>query len=417
MASAISVESLSKMFVLRTSRPRTIRESLIKRMSGLNEPPKTVWALHDVSFRLERGKALGVIGHNGAGKSTLLRLLCGIGKPTTGSILRDGSVSGLLELGTSFHPMMSGRENIRTAAMLNGLNKRQALALEQEMIEFAELEDFIDQPVRTYSNGMCLRLAFAAAIYLDPDILIIDEILVVGDIRFQQKCEERLDQFRKEGKTLVITSHRMDQIENFCDEAVVLEEGRIGIHSDPRTAVAFYKDLMRQRTEKRIEQLSSASPVILEQPEKGFRTGTQEASIAAVRFHDDFGDPLDNVEGGGGLTIDLDITVTTGISDVAVTLGIFAANDQKCFETFIPSIKDLLGHFQEKITIQCKIRSLPLLTGVYFVNAGLYPLDWKFTYDYHREMHSFHVTNNSNNVNGIVAVQPEWSVRLDPVVN
>jgi ABC-type polysaccharide/polyol phosphate transport system, ATPase component len=166
---------------------------MIQRFTGRYKPGNTFWALRDVSFSIEQGCVLGIIGHNGAGKSTLLRLLCGLGRPTTGRIRRVGHVSGLLELGAGFHPDMTGRENLTTGGILSGLTKRQVRAKQEQIIDFAELEEFIDQPVRTYSNGMYLRLAFAAAIHFDPDVLIIDEVLAVGDSRFQKKCRDRLD--------------------------------------------------------------------------------------------------------------------------------------------------------------------------------------------------------------------------------
>src|SRR5262245_24306745 len=237
MSTVLTVESISKQFHLQRGRPATLRELITLWLSGRHERGRTLWALRDVSFTVEQGQVLGIIGHNGAGKSTLLRLLCGLGQPTSGRICHRGLVSGLLELGGGFHQDLTGRENILTAGLLNGLTKRQVQAGEAEIITFAELEDFIDQPLRTYSSGMYLRLAFAVAMHFDPEVLILDEVLAVGDARFQQKCLERLTMFRKAGKTLVLTSHDMTQIETLCDEVLVLEEGRIVMRGNPASAV------------------------------------------------------------------------------------------------------------------------------------------------------------------------------------
>jgi len=224
MPPILEVESVSKVFKTLSRRPSTLQEWLARWWSSRQNRKEAFWALREVTFSLERGRSLGIIGHNGAGKSTLLRLLCGLGRPTSGRITCSGSVSGLLELGSGVHLDMTGRENIMTAGILNGLTKRQVLAQLDGIIEFSELEDFIDHPARTYSNGMFLRLAFSTAIHFDPDVIMIDEVLAVGDARFQQKCIDRLQVFRKAGKTLVLVSHDTEQIRRLCDEVLVMEE-------------------------------------------------------------------------------------------------------------------------------------------------------------------------------------------------
>ncbi len=379
-------------------------------MTGKHEPRKTIWALSDVSFEVHPGQTLGIIGHNGAGKSTLLRLICGIGSPTTGTIYRASPVSALLQL-TGFHQLMSGRENIRTAGILSGLSRSQVEKMEDEMIAFAELEDFIDQPVRTYSEGMILRLAFTAAVHLNPQILVIDEILAVGDIRFKQKCKERLDQFRKAGKTLVLTSHSMEELRAYCDEILVLEQGKVAFHSDPASAIKHYNDLMRQRTEKRAAQLPLTSNLAIQKPQEGSRMGTQEASITAFHLYDERGAALEKLPTGSGLMIAIDFEAAKSIPDFAITLGIFTEKDQKCFETYIPSVRNVLGSFNGVGRIQCQMPSLPLLAGRYYVNLGLYPTKWEFIYDYHWQMHSFHVEGEVPNSSGVVSVHPVWSAR------
>src|SRR3990172_9888022 len=286
MAIVLTAESVSKQFRLRRGGPMTLRELAIRWLRGRHEKRHMLWALREVSFTVEQGQTLGIIGHNGAGKSTLLRLLCGLGKPTNGRIRHVGQVSGLLDLWGGFHPDMTGRENLTTGGILSGLTRRQVLAKQKEIIAFAELEEFIDQPVRTYSNGMYLRLAFAAAIHFDPDILVIDEVLAVGDSRFQQKCLERLTAFRAVGKTSILTSHDTAQISNLCTEVLVLEEGRVAMHGDSKTAIQCYNDLMRQRTEKRASQLSGLAAGENKKIEHGSRMGPQEVSIHKVSLYD-----------------------------------------------------------------------------------------------------------------------------------
>jgi len=210
MATALTIEAVSKEFRVRRNRPTTLREGFVQWLSGRHGATDTVVALRDVSFSVARGESLGIVGHNGAGKSTLLRLLCGVGLPTSGRITRNGHVSGLLELGGSFHLDLSGHDNVVTAAVLAGMTEREAHGCVPQIAAFAELEDVIEHPVRTYSSGMYLRLAFAVAVRLDPEVLVIDEVLAVGDVRFQQnaliapEADERADQLGREQ----VTRHR-----------------------------------------------------------------------------------------------------------------------------------------------------------------------------------------------------------------
>ena len=409
MPAAISVKAVSKKFLLKRVKPLTLRESFLNRIHGRHDPGKLIWALKDVSFELEKGRSLGVIGHNGAGKSTLLRLLCGIGRPTSGTIRTTGLVNGLLQL-SPFHPLMTGRENVRTAGMLSGLTRKEVEHLEDDMIAFAELDEFIDQPVRTYSTGMSLRLAFSAAVHFRPEILIIDEILTVGDLRFKQKCEERLREFRRAGKTLVLTSHEMDQMKAFCDEVIIIEEGKIVCHADPQTATEQYRDLMRLRTEKRAALLSAGTPHQTPEPEKGSRTGTQEVSVQSVEIQNHSGLPVNRISSGTGLTIEMDLVHRESVQDFALSVGIYTPQEVKCFEGSLPSVKKFIGSMNGKSRVQCRIPGIPLSPGKYFVHIGVYPPDWSFVYDYHWQMHSFDVIGQLPYVTGLIAVAPDWYV-------
>jgi lipopolysaccharide transport system ATP-binding protein len=414
MLQALKVHSVSKAFRLYRNRPVTLKESLIRRVMGRHDRAKQLWALRDISFSLAQGRSLGIIGHNGAGKSTLLRLICGLGRPTSGAIFHMGFVSGLLELGSGFHADMTGRENIMTGGLLSGFTAREAREQEQEIIAFAELEDFIDQPIRTYSSGMYLRLAFATAMQFNPSLLVIDEILAVGDVRFQQKCLQRLATFRAAGKTLILTSHSTEQIRALCDEVLVLDEGRVVMQGDPDHAIQIYNDLMRQRTERRSAQLSGMPPMPARQPaELGSRQGTQEASISEVQLYNAHDDRTQSVLSGERLTIDLEYSITKPVHDLALTLGIYNAMNMRCFETAVPSAKAAFGALREDGRFRCQLPELPLLPGRYYINVGLYPTDWSFVYDYHWQMHELLVVSENEQmaeVSGVISLQPNWSV-------
>ena len=402
----IAADSVSKQYRIHRNRSRTLKESFVRRLTGRFDSGNVLWALRDVTLEVQNGETLGIIGRNGAGKSTLLRLLCGIGRPTSGTIHRYGRVSGILELQSGFHPLLTGRENIRTVAILNGYTKREVDALEQRMIEFAELDDFIDEPVRIYSSGMNLRLAFSAAFHLDPQVLLIDEVFSVGDEGFQKKCLERFDHFKSSGKTLVLASHSMEQMKNMCDEVIVMEEGRIAFRSSPEKAVEYYLNFMSNRTEKRLSSVPGLGRGV--QPEQGRRLGTREASITSVRILDEKGLKVDTVSGDSAIMIEIDIE-NQQQTDVVVSLGIFAEKDVKCFETFIPSAKNLTGRKGPNLTVRCFIPSIPLVPGLYYVNVGLYPPNWDFIYDYHWQMHPLVVEGDPGTVSGIMFVKPQWS--------
>ena len=409
----LEAEKVSKRFRIATNRPATFKELFIQRMKGRSSrSADELWALREISFTLKKGRSVGIIGHNGAGKSTLLRLICGLGRPTTGKIQYWGKIGSLLELGGGFNSEMTGRENLIMGGILGGLSKRQVESLQNEIIAFAELEKSIDQPVRTYSSGMYLRLAFATAIHFDPDFLIIDELLAVGDSRFQQKCLDRLKSFRMAGKSLLIVSHNLDQIRAYCDEVLVMEEGRILMQGDPESALRFYYDIMKKRTESRQAKMEFVQPSLPIQ--QGNRYGTQEVSITAVRFIDGDDRINDHIFSGSPLTVELEYVRTNTVSDMACTLGVFNENNMKCFEAYVSSILEAFGQLPEKASIRCRLPELPLLPGRYYINMGLFPTDWSFVYDHHNGMHFLHIMNESEmpvNVSGVVMVRPHWTVR------
>ncbi len=413
MSSVLALKSVSKMFWLQRSRPTTLKESIVRRLTRPHDTSTALWALRDVSFSVQHGQSLGIIGHNGAGKSTLLRLICGLGEPTSGYIQRGGHVSGLLDLGNGFHPDMTGRENIMTGGLLCGLTRRQVLEQQDAIIAFAELEDFIDQPVRTYSSGMYLRLAFATAMQFDPAVLVIDEILAVGDARFQQKCLDRLARFRAAGKTLLLTSHVTDQIRSLCDEVLVLEEGRVVMQGAPDSAIACYIELMRQRTERRATELGESAIQVAPNIGQGSRQGTQEAQLEAVDVCDARGDLLSYIPTGADVTIRLSYRLAKPMSDLALILGIYSESNVKCFETAIPSLSAAFGPPTEAGSFFCRLPALPLLPGRYYINAGLYPVDWDYLYDYHWQMHELRIVNETQYVqsdSGVISLHPVWSI-------
>jgi len=410
MQVVLAAEGVSKRF--RTTRWRpTLKESLLQRITGGGSATdEEVWALRDVSFEVTRGDAFGIVGHNGAGKSTLLRLLCGVGRPTSGRVRRQGYVHGLLELGSGFHGDLTGRENLRTGGILSGFTDHEVRSREEAIIAFAELEDTIDQPVRTYSSGMYLRLAFAVATHFDPDVLVVDEVLAVGDARFQAKCLDRLRAFRTRGGTLVITSHVAEHLQTLCDEVLVLEEGRVVMSGDPEEAMQCYEDVLARRTERRAATLGADPRQLV--GEHGIRHGTREATITAVRLLDAEGHAAERLPSGGELVVEIEFERAAGVRDVALTLAIHREG-AKAFELSIESVTATVGTLDGRSVLHCRLPRVPLLPGPYWVNVGLYPTDWSVVYDYHWQMHGFGVTDatpSSFERAGVVDIAPECTL-------
>jgi lipopolysaccharide transport system ATP-binding protein len=242
MRDAIIVENLGKRYSRRNSnRPRTIHEAVTRGLRGLR-PKEHFWALRELSFRVRRGSMLGVIGRNGAGKSTLLRMLGAVDIPNEGSVKTSGRVGALLTLGAGFHPDLTGRENVFISGVVHGLTRSEVQKRFDAIVEFSEIKDFIDDPVRIYSSGMQMRLRFAVAIHMEPEVLLIDEVLSVGDASFECKCRDRIDRFRSAGCTVVLISHGLDQVREMCDEAIWLESGRLAEQGAPNRVIDRYLD-------------------------------------------------------------------------------------------------------------------------------------------------------------------------------
>ena len=250
---AITAQNVTRIYQKYSSRHRfkTFKSALIKGdlFKGM-KPDETVTALNDVSFTVEEGTAFGAIGENGSGKSTLLKIVTGIVKPTSGTVIVNGKVSALIELGAGFHPEITGRENIYINGIMLGLTKKEIREKFDEIVQFAELEEFIDAPVKTYSSGMFMRLGFSIAINVNPDVLLVDEVLSVGDASFVPKCLDRIDDFRRRKKTILFVSHDLATVRKICDKVIWLKEGVIQTIGEPNRVVdAYLQDVAEKQEE------------------------------------------------------------------------------------------------------------------------------------------------------------------------
>jgi len=235
---AISIQHVSKLF--RKQNQKTFKE-FIPALLSRQTTSETFWALQDINLEIKKGESFGIIGPNGSGKSTLLKLIAGVTQPTKGSIEVHGRLAPLIELGAGFHPELTGRENVFLNGVILGMKRKEIELKFKEIVDFAELWDFIDQPVKHYSSGMYLRLAFAVAVHTDPEILLIDEILAVGDTSFQDKCKKRMAKFHDQGKTILIVSHAMDAITSFCQRACFINQSRQVVTGEATEVVKKYQ--------------------------------------------------------------------------------------------------------------------------------------------------------------------------------
>src|SRR5690554_65038 len=265
------------------------------------------WVLQDINFEIQPGEAIGIIGVNGAGKSTLLKMITGTTQPTTGQIHHTGRIAALLELGMGFHPEFTGRQNVLMAGQLFGMTVDELTALMPDIIAFAEIGEYIDQPVRTYSSGMQMRLAFSVATARRPDILIVDEALSVGDAYFQHKSFNRIREFRKSGTTLLIVSHDRQAIQSICDRAILLASGRMALAGPPEEVMDFYSAMLAEREHSIIVQERMADNKV--------RTisGTGEASVADIVLLNHQGRPIEVIETGARVTLQITVSINEDI--------------------------------------------------------------------------------------------------------
>jgi ABC-2 type transport system ATP-binding protein/lipopolysaccharide transport system ATP-binding protein len=310
---AVALDDVSKRFWLSQERRTGLKERVVR---GKARPGKAVWALKDASFEVPRGTTFGLVGHNGSGKSTALKVIAGIYRPTSGDVTVNGRLSALLELGAGFHPDLSGRENIRLNGSILGLSRRQVEDEMDEIIAFSGLEEFIDSPVKVYSSGMYVRLGFAIAVAVRPEILAIDEIIAVGDEEFQRKCFDHLHQLRHSGSTILLVSHSLALMEDLCDTAVWLDHGQVRAHGEARSVVREYINSVNER------ETVTGSPYTSQTPADMERFGSGEVRVDRVSLLDAEGHDLAVALPGQPLTVRMHYTAFTAVEEASFALAL-----------------------------------------------------------------------------------------------
>ncbi len=400
-------------------------------------PDETFQALSDVSFTVPKGCTFGVVGRNGSGKSTALKLVAGITKPTIGKVDVNGRISALIELGAGFHPEISGRENVFINGIMLGLTKKEITKRFDEIVEFAELTEFIDAPVKTYSSGMYMRLGFAVAIHVDPDVLLVDEVLAVGDEGFTHKCLDKFGEFKRRGKTILLVTHSLGLVERFCDEAVWLDAGQMKAEGDPTRVIGTYvTDVARQEERFLVSsdqkaktqageagQASPEGPVAAADDYAGDMTqagagrwGSGGVEITTVEFQSADGQPTQVFHTGEAMRVMLGVKAAVPVRDFVFGIGLFTADGVMVYgtNTFIEELES--DRFEGEAVVTLAIESLDLVEGTYKLDVAVHKRDGA-PYDYHRMLHTFRVKSRIKD-GGIYRPKHRWdftsSIKFKP---
>lgn len=413
----IDVQNITKKFRIYLDKGSQLKERLLFRKRNRYEEREV---LKGISFQVRRGEAIGLIGHNGCGKSTTLKLLTKIMYPDSGSITMHGRVSSLIELGAGFHPDMSGRENIYTNASIFGLTKKEIDRRLQDIIDFSELAEFIDNPVRTYSSGMYMRLAFSVAINVDADILLIDEILGVGDANFQAKCFNKLREIKAKGTTIVIVSHSLGQIEQICERSIWIHEGVIRAEGDPKEIDLAYLEYMGQKIQERTAQELEvqaqpedipeaediAEPEESEEVKK--RWGNGNARISSIHVCTQEGREQRVFRTGDPIRIRVDYRVKKPVEDAVFGIGIFNRDGVQCYGTNTHIDKLPMFRLEHSGSMELSLRDVPLLPGEYLIDIAIESGDG-IPVDYYREACRIEMISPIGDV-GIARIGHAWSI-------
>jgi ABC-2 type transport system ATP-binding protein len=352
----VVIEDVSKRFVIR--KDNSLKERLVTLGRGGRRHKEEFWALSGVTATIRAGETVALIGHNGSGKSTLLKVIGGIIDPTNGVLARRGRIAALLELGAGFHPDLTGRENVYLNASIMGMSRIETESKFDEILAFSGISDFIDTQVKFYSSGMYVRLAFAVAVHTEPDLLLVDEVLAVGDEAFQRKCLDKIRDFQKEGRTIVLVTHSLSQVTELCSRAILLNKGHVVVDGDPRDAVARFRDILEDR---RVADLPGTAE------EARAQEGRITAPSAAPRGRE-VGSDLNQ---GDDLVIEMDVEHPQGIDEWVCAIQIDNTLGQVVYGTTTRRLGTEPERLAERRRVSFILRDTHFGTGKYFVNLSI----------------------------------------------
>lgn len=395
----IKVQGVSKIFKLPHEKTNTIKSSIIhmgKRDKGYEEQ----LALEDISFEVKSGEFFGIVGRNGSGKSTLLKMLAGIYVPTKGNIEVNGNLTPFIELGVGFSPELTGRENVYLNGSLLGFNRKEMALMYDDIVEFAELERFMDQKLKNYSSGMQVRLAFSIAIQAKSEILLIDEVLAVGDVSFQEKCFQVFKTIKQSNRTVVFVSHDLSSVQEFCDRVALIDQGMLIGVGEPEDMILKYETRMARK----LNNSKSATP------NKDGRPGSGEYKIGEVEVYDSHDKPALSIKEGEEFTIVIAYKRHRSINQIVCGISINDTDDLSIIGPNTDESKLILT--QEELgkegTIKAKFKLNPLSPGIYTVTVGLFNERGTSPLDFYSKAQSFKVIGKARH--GKITTEPAWKI-------
>ena len=388
---AIEVENLGKSYRLRGVAKTSLRDLLVS--GWKREQAELFWALREVSFSVPRGASVGVVGPNGSGKSSLLGLIAGTITPTTGAVRTHGTISSLLELGAGFHPDLSGRENVYLNAAVLGIPREDVTRRMDHIIEFSGLRDFIDMPVKNYSSGMYVRLGFAVAVEMNPEILLVDEVLAVGDLAFQMKCFDRIRDFQKRGKTILLVTHDLVSVEQFCDEVKLIHQGRLVAQGNPSDVILTYlKTYMTRIGHLNVEE-----------------HGTRDVAFTNVRLLNEAGREAGTFTTGRRMIIEIGYRAHQRVEQAVFGFSLKTGNGFFIFGTNTQIMEVPVPPLEGEGVVRLTLDPLTLMEGKYFLSLSIH--SWDHATQYHRreDWYPFAVKNEST-AHGVFQLPCRWDV-------
>jgi ABC-2 type transport system ATP-binding protein/lipopolysaccharide transport system ATP-binding protein len=399
VSSAISVHGVSKKFRWHRDKRTSFKERVFR---GKPEQLNEFWALKEISLDIPQGTTFGLVGHNGSGKSTLLKLMAGIHRPTTGTITTDGRISALLELGAGFHPELTGRENIYLNGAILGLSRKQVEGAMDRIIDFSGIEEFVDVPVKVYSSGMYVRLGFSIAVTVDPQILLVDEIVAVGDEEFQRKCFDHLHELRRRGTTIVIVTHALGFIENLCDQAAWLDHGVLRTVDDPRKVVRQYLEAVNEEEAMHTRTVEQESPVVTGPS----RLGSGEVRVTMLEYLDASGRQSPVLLSGQDATFRIHYEASTPVAEPVFGLGFVHESGVTVAGPNSGASGTLPRTISGKGYVDFRVPSLTLQPGSFEVTTAI--VHKGHVYDYAERAFDLRVRGGGTDEPGLVRLAGSW---------
>lgn len=411
---AIDIKNISKKFKIYHNKESNLKYVFLNLLKGRRSKLHSeFWALKDIDISIEKGQTVGFIGRNGSGKSTLLKLISQIIYPDGGTIEAHGKISTLIELGSGFHPDLTGRENVYINASILGFSRAEVNKKFKDIVEFSGLEEFIDNPVKTYSSGMYVRLGFSVAINIDPDILLVDEVLAVGDETFQKKCIKKINEFKKKGKTIVFVSHDLKTVEELCDKVFLMHNGQMVKEGKPVDVISEYHRLLIGTSQLRVRENGRWNDISNGDSNGKNRWGSREIEITGVTFLDTEGKETEYVKTGLPLRVRLHYHARSEVKNPVFGIAVYSdtgvhitgPNTRK--QNFpIPSVngEGYVEYFMDAV---------PLLPGTYLFSAAVYDYPGLTAYDHWEQNWKFHVIETPDVAErlGLITIPSKWSIR------